>query len=204
MAKIVDVQEVSLDQLKPYEANAKIHGADQVKKLMASIEEFGFLTPCLIDADYNIIAGHGRVMAAKKLEMETVPCVFIEGLTDEQRRAYILADNRLGELAEWDDELVQRELQRLESEGFEIEVTGFEIEVDEEEGLDEIEADFNPTLTLPESNIYIYSVSAFGTNSEKIVMIKIPQNVADGFLKAVEERPVPEIVEKLVEGLRNV
>ena len=127
MAKIADVQEVSLDALVPYERNAKIHGEAQIEKLMASIREFGFLTPCLIDRGHNIIAGHGRVMAAKALGMETVPCVFIEGLTDAQRRAYILADNRLGELGEWDMEIVTDELIALNDEDFTIELTGFDV-----------------------------------------------------------------------------
>jgi len=125
MAKIAKVQEVALNKLKPYEQNAKIHGQEQIEKLKASIEEFGFLTPCLIDADYNLIAGHGRVMAAKELGMAKVPCVFIEGLTEAQRRAYILADNRLGELGEWDMDLVADELEWLLSAGIDIDVTGF-------------------------------------------------------------------------------
>ena len=127
MGKIANVQEVTLSKLRPYEKNAKIHGSGQIEKLKASIEEFGFLTPCLIDEDYNIIAGHGRVMAAQELGMESVPCVFIEGLTDAQRRAYILADNRLGELGEWDMELVNVELEDLVDLGFDIELTGFDI-----------------------------------------------------------------------------
>ncbi len=100
MAKIAKVQEVTTTKLVPYEKNAKIHGQGQIEKLKASIQEFGFLTPCLIDKDFNIIAGHGRVMAAKELGIEKVPCVFIEGLTEAQRKAYILADNKLGELGE--------------------------------------------------------------------------------------------------------
>ena len=145
MAKIADVQEVSLEKLRPYERNAKKHGAGQIEKLKASIMEFGFLTPCLIDSEYNLIAGHGRVMAAKELGIETVPCVFVEGLTDEQRRAYILADNRLGELGEWDMELVLDELTELDDLGFDIELTGFEmpeydeIIEDEESDFDDIE-----------------------------------------------------------------
>ena len=124
MAKIAEVQEVRLDALVPYERNAKIHGEAQIEKLMASIREFGFLTPCLIDRDHNIIAGHGRVMAAKALGMKTVPCVYVEGLTDAQRRAYILADNRLGELGEWDMDVVADELDWLAENGIDIDVTG--------------------------------------------------------------------------------
>lgn len=133
MGKIAKVQEVTLSELRPYEKNAKIHGAGQIEKLKASIEEFGFLTPCLIDEEYNLIAGHGRVMAAKELGMETVPCVFVEGLTEAQRRAYILADNRLGELGEWDMELVMSELEELNDMNFDIELTGFEMPDDEPE-----------------------------------------------------------------------
>lgn len=127
MAKIADVQEVSRSKLKFYERNAKIHGKEQVEKIADSISEFGFVNPVLIDRDYNIIAGHGRVMAAETLGMETVPCLFIEGLTEEQRRAYILADNRLAELAEWDMDLVNEELFLLDDLDFDITLTGFEL-----------------------------------------------------------------------------
>ena len=146
MGKIAEVQEVTLTSLVPYERNAKIHGTDQIEKLKASIQEFGFLTPCLIDRDYNIIAGHGRVMAARELGMETVPCVFIEGLTDTQRRAYILADNRLGELGEWDMDAVNVELLELDEMDFDVSLTGFELfdepdepEIVEDETPEEVE-----------------------------------------------------------------
>lgn len=127
MAKIAEVQEVAVNELKPYEQNAKIHGPEQIEKLKASIEEFGFLTPCLIDREKNLIAGHGRVMAATDLGMETVPCVFIEGLTAAQRRAYILADNRLGELGEWNMDIVNDELTALNDMDFDVTITGFEL-----------------------------------------------------------------------------
>ena len=126
MAKTTKMVEVPVSKLVPYDRNAKIHNAVQLEKLKASIEEFGFISPCLIDRENNIIAGHGRVEAAKQLGMQAVPCVYIEGLTEEQRRAYILADNRLGELAEWDMELVHSELDELSAAGFEVELTGFD------------------------------------------------------------------------------
>lgn len=131
MAKIAGVQEVSRADLRPYERNAKKHSAEQVEKIARSIQEFGFLSPCLIDRDLNIIAGHGRVMAAEKLGLETVPCVFVEGLTDEQRRAYILADNRLTELGGWDEETLAQELAFLEDIDFDLSIIGFD------EGLEE-------------------------------------------------------------------
>lgn len=142
MAKIVEVQEVAVAVLKPYERNAKIHSGEQVQKIAESIKEFGFLSPCLIDREKNIIAGHGRVEAAKLLGMETVPCVFIEGLSDEQRRAYILADNKLTEMGEWDMDLVMSELTDLDAAGFDIEVTGFELELEDEPEI--TEDDFEP------------------------------------------------------------
>ena len=131
MGKIAEVQEVSIDALVPYAKNAKMHGAGQIEKLKNSITEFGFIAPCLIDRDNNLIAGHGRVMAAKELGMTSVPCVYVDGLTDAQRRAYILADNRLGELGEWDMGLVYSELQDLSDMDFNIDLTGFEMPDDE-------------------------------------------------------------------------
>lgn len=125
MAKTTAMVEVAVDSLTPYERNAKQHPAEQIEKLKASIEEFGFLSPCLIDRQGNIIAGHGRVEAAKALGMETVPCVYVEGLTDAQRRAYILADNRLTEMGGWDMSLVSEEIEWLQGEGFNIDLTGF-------------------------------------------------------------------------------
>ena len=116
--RIGEIQEVSVDKIKPYENNAKIHGEEQVKKIAESIKEFGFLTPCLIDKDYNLIAGHGRVMAVKMLGMDTVPCLFIEGLTEAQRRAYILADNKLTELGGWNLDIVFDEIEELKDMDF--------------------------------------------------------------------------------------
>lgn len=133
MAKTTEMVEVALNLIKPYEKNAKKHPADQVEKIKRSIEEFGFLTPCLIDKDYNLIAGHGRVAAAKELKLEKVPCVFIEGLSEAQQRAYVLADNRLGELGEWDMDLVMSELEELKDMDFDIELTGFDFPETEEE-----------------------------------------------------------------------
>lgn len=143
MAKIAKVQEVDVGILKPYENNAKIHGDDQVEKICRSIQEFGFISPCLIDNEYNVIAGHGRIMAAKKIGMKKVPCLFVEGLSDEQRRAYILADNRLTELGEWDMDLVHFELDELQLGGFDVSITGFEVGedfVDHLQGIVEDEA----------------------------------------------------------------
>ena len=126
MGKAVELREVEIAALKPYERNAKKHGKEQVERIARSIREMGFLSPCLIDQDLNVIAGHGRILAAKTIGMETVPCVFVEGLTKEQRKAYILADNRLTEMGEWDMDMVQEELAALADADFDISLTGFD------------------------------------------------------------------------------
>ena len=113
-------------ELIPYIRNAREHSEDQILQLRASIREFGFVAPLLIDTQGNILAGHGRLMAAKAEGMEELPCVLVEHLTDSQRRAYILADNRLAEQSTWDAEIVSQELQDLKDAGFDFTLTGFD------------------------------------------------------------------------------
>ena len=113
-------EKVSIDRLIPYARNARTHSKEQIKQLRASLREFGFVNPCIIDKDYNIIAGHGRVMAAKEEGIDSIPCVFAEHLTDAQKRAYILADNRLALNAGWDDEMLSVELSDLQASAFDV------------------------------------------------------------------------------------
>ena len=121
-------ENVNIDKLKPYENNARTHSPEQVDKIIRSIEEFGFINPVLIDGDYGIIAGHGRVLASKKMGMTEVPCLFIEDLTEAQKRAYILADNKLALDGGWDETLLKIELTELQEMDFDITLTGFELE----------------------------------------------------------------------------
>jgi site-specific DNA-methyltransferase (adenine-specific) len=114
-----------LERLKPYSRNARTHSQAQIDKIAASIAEFGFTNPILVDSSDGIIAGHGRLMGAQKLGMDTVPVVVLDYLTDSQRRAYILADNRLALDAGWDEEILAAELADLEVDGFDLELTGF-------------------------------------------------------------------------------
>ena len=141
MGEVTQRKNVPVDKLIPYINNGKIHSEDQVMRIASSIREFGFLNPVLIDKEFNIIAGHGRVMAAKKLGMDTVPCLFVEGLTEAQRKAYILADNKLGELADWDMDLVTSELEMLLEADFDIDLTGFELPEPEPEEAEVEEVD---------------------------------------------------------------
>lgn len=115
-----------VSELIPYARNAREHSEVQIRQLRSSLREFGFVAPLLIDAQGNILAGHGRLAAAAAEGLERVPCVLVEHLTATQRRAYILADNRLAEQASWDAELVSLELQELRDAGFELDLTGFD------------------------------------------------------------------------------
>lgn len=141
MGKVTELREINIDDLKPYERNAKKHPEDQVEKIGKSIQELGFISPCLIDQNYNVIAGHGRIMAAKRIGWETVPCVFIEGLTETERKAYILADNKLTEIGEWDMDLVQEELAALAEENFDIGLTGFDPDLQFDDSMAQINDD---------------------------------------------------------------
>lgn len=119
---------VGIDDLVPYVNNPKRHTARQIGQIRASLREFGFVTPVLIDFDNNIIAGHGRVEAARAEGMTEVPCVLVSNLTDAQRKAYILADNRLSETAAWDPELLNIELEGLAALDFDVDLIGFDAE----------------------------------------------------------------------------
>ena len=106
MEKAKELKIIDVDKLIPYANNARTHSKEQITKLRGSLREFGFVAPVLIDKDYNIIAGHGRVAAAKEEGITEVPCVLVEHLSEAQKKAYILADNRLALDAEWDDEFL--------------------------------------------------------------------------------------------------
>ncbi len=112
-------------RLQPYAKNARTHSDEQVDQIAASMREFGFTNPILVDSADGIIAGHGRLMAAKRLGLDQVPVIVLDHLTDAQRRAYILADNKLALNAGWDDAMLAQELQDLDAEGFDMELIGF-------------------------------------------------------------------------------
>lgn len=117
---------VDVDQLIPYINNARTHSAAQVTKLASAIKEFGFINPVITDGENGILAGHGRLMAAKQLGIQKVPCISAAHLTEAQKKAYILADNRLSLDAGWDEELLKIEIESLQADGFDIAFTGFD------------------------------------------------------------------------------
>ena len=120
----------SVADLKPYDRNSRTHSEAQIAQIAASISEFGFTNPVLIDEQDTIIAGEGRMLAAKKLKMPMVPCVVLAGLTEAQKAAYVIADNKLGLGAGWDSETLEAELDRLATLDFDLTLTGFsEVEI---------------------------------------------------------------------------
>jgi DNA modification methylase len=124
----LQIEQVAVSALIPYARNSRTHSDEQVAQIAASIREFGFTNPVLIDADSGIIAGHGRVMAARKLGMDAVPCLRLGHLSDTQKRAYIIADNKLALNSGWDEDMLRLELQELEELGFDLDLTGFDSE----------------------------------------------------------------------------
>ena len=136
-----------VQDLIPYVNNSRTHSEEQVNQICASINEFGFTNPLLIDEKDSIIAGHGRLMASKKLGMEEVPCIVLEGLTEAQKKAYIIADNKMALNAGWDEELLKIELENLKELDFDLNLTGFNVdELDDILGTEEekevVEDDF--------------------------------------------------------------
>lgn len=126
MERTKELKIIAINELVPYVNNARTHNKEQITKLRSSLREFGFINPILIDKDKNIIAGHGRVLAAKEEGINEVPCVLVEHLTDAQKKAYIIADNKLALDAGWDDELLALEIQGLKDLDFDVNFTGFD------------------------------------------------------------------------------
>jgi hypothetical protein len=203
--------------LIPYARNSRTHDEKQVSKIAASIREFGFLNPVIVDGENGIIAGHGRIMAAQKLGMEEVPIIEASHLSDAQRRAYIIADNRLALDAGWDDEMLRVEFAELADMGFDLELTGF--------GLDEIEAldfgsegggaseqrelDAEKYTTKIQTPIYemkgekpaigdIYSTDKTSSLVERIKSVDMPDDLR-GFLMAAATRHTVFNYEKIAE-----
>ena len=126
MKTTTDFKLVSVNKLVPYVNNARTHSPEQINKLRSSLREFGFINPIIIDKDYGVIAGHGRLLAAKEEGMTEVPCVFADHLTEAQKKAYIIADNRMALDAGWDEELLRVEIEALQADAFDLALTGFD------------------------------------------------------------------------------
>ena len=157
-----------VNDLIPYINNSRTHSEEQVNQIVASINEFGFTNPLLIDEKDNIIAGHGRLLASKKLKMEEVPCIVLSGLTEAQKKAYIIADNKMALNAGWDFNLLSLELENLKELDFDLELTGFS--VDEIDGLlntnEDIEDNDYEEQDLKENNTQLHKCPECGCEFE--------------------------------------
>ena len=121
-----EMQLVNIDRLVPYQNNARTHSPEQINKLRASLREFGFINPVIIDRDFGVIAGHGRIAAARAEGITELPCVFADHLTEAQKKAYILADNRMALDAGWDEDMLRVEIEALQGSDFDLMLTGFD------------------------------------------------------------------------------
>lgn len=120
------IEYVAVEELRAYDKNARTHSPDQVAQIVASINEFGFTNPVLIDENNELIAGHGRTMAAQSMGLEKVPAIRLVGLSDQQKKALRIADNQLALNAGWDFELLAQEIQQLDLDGYDLDVLGFD------------------------------------------------------------------------------
>lgn len=125
MTEKLQVTYRNVSDLIPYARNARTHSDEQVAEIAASIKEYGWTDPILVDGENGIISGHGRLQAARKLKLEKVPVIELAGLTETQKRAYILAANKIALNAGWDDDLLKIEIEELKAEGFNLDLTGF-------------------------------------------------------------------------------
>lgn len=173
-ASRLNVQYRRPDELIPYVRNARTHSPEQVQRIAASIKEFGFTNPILIDGENGIIAGHGRLAAAQLLKLESVPTIELKGLTETQKRAYIIADNKLALDAGWDEELLKLDLKDISESGLNIELTGYsaqEVEniLTEKSYLDSvIEDNFSIFTEDAENDVFSISLSFKEEYREKV------------------------------------
>jgi hypothetical protein len=196
-----EIEHLEIDSLIPYARNSRTHSDAQVAQIAASIKEFGFTNPVLIDEDGGIIAGHGRVMAARKLKLAEVPCIRLSHLTDTQKRAYVIADNKLALNAGWDNEMLQVEFADLKDLDFDLSLTGFtsdeinELSTHDDEN-DLLDADkYTAKIEAPIYEIKgqlpkiedLYSTEKTGSLTSKIHNTDMPDDVR-GFLMAAATR----------------
>ncbi len=138
MENNLELEYIEVDELIPYEKNQRIHSTDQISKIANSIREFGFLNPIIVDENNVVVTGHGRIEGAKLLKMLSVPCIRAENLSQAQIKAYRIADNRLQDLSEFDEELLKQELELLQDEfNFDIELMGFDLDFLEDDPVEE-------------------------------------------------------------------
>jgi len=154
------IEQIKTGELTPYARNSRTHSDEQVQQIVASIREFGFTNPVLIDESGMIIAGHGRVMAAQQMGLDDVPCIRLAHLSEAQKRAYVIADNKLALNAGWDEQILAAEMKEIQSSGFDMGLMGFDddelseflaladIDVDEQKEPDAVPPADNHAITV--------------------------------------------------------
>lgn len=187
------IEQVPVADLKPYENNARVHDEAQVKQIADSITAFGFNAPVLIDGDGTIIAGHGRVMAAQLLGLEAVPAVRLLHLTPDQRRAYIIADNKIALNSSWDSDLLTLELDELQGLGIDMELLGFsdddfteDVDGHEAVEVDGGEAKFDGAAENPYAQQFAPSKTTDGYVEFAVVMEREEKTEAMGVINAIK------------------
>lgn len=172
------IESIKTSELIPYARNSRTHDAKQVQQIASSIKEFGFNNPVLIDADNGIIAGHGRVLAAQLLKMDTVPTIKLEHLTDTQKRAYIIADNKIALNSGWDEEMLKIEIEELKLADFDLDLTGFDDGELDFEGFEGFEADETEMPDLKSGDREPFQQMTFTFHDDQVEQIKAACDIA--------------------------
>lgn len=195
----MNVIEKPLRELRPYPNNPRQNDA-AVEYVANSLRAFGWKQPIVIDKDGVIIAGHTRWKAAQTLGWKTAPCVIADDLSEEQIKAYRLADNKTAEMAEWDFDALEAEL-----DGIEMDMEQFGFEDEDAETVEAVGgAETDPTAALPESRVFVFAISTFGTSDECFIEAKLTQEEADHLIERAKEAPVEDICEKVRGAIRDL
>jgi hypothetical protein len=188
------IEQIKVDDLIPYATNSRTHSAEQVAQIAASMVEFGWTNPVLIDTRGTIVAGHGRVMAARKLGMETIPCIRLGHLTPAQVRAYVIADNKLALNAGWDEAMLKAELDILKEEGFDLGLTGFS-----DEELEAILSGENAESALSENYTHKVDAPIYEPKGEKPSIESLKDStVAEKLIFEIKEAKLPVEIESFL------
>ncbi len=171
---MLEIEYVATDDLIPYINNSRTHSESQIKQIAASIREFGFTNPILIDEQNTVIAGHGRLLAADFLSLSKVPSIRLTGLTDEQRQAYVIADNKLALNAAWDEEMLKQEIETLQMLDFDLDLIGFSdseiasLFLEQEEGANNAEEEWTnmPEFDQPDNTSYRHVIVHFDNQDD--------------------------------------
>lgn len=199
MEQNMKIENMKIKDIYPYQRNAKKHDQVQIDNVAESIRQFGMVQPIVIDKDNNVIIGHCRLLACKKLKMREVPTVKLEDLTPEEANKLRLLDNKLNE-SEWDMELLEEDVKELNFDGFTLD---WGIEIKQEESFTE-EQEPDPTDKLPDSRMCVFTISAFGTKSQMFIECKMTEEQSNKLIEKIKNgdtQATKEWLEGIINGL---